>query len=298
MTYSHMQPVGYLGGAGGAPDSSEEIVLRNQARANAIAIWNDYQRLRRQGPVQELMAAEPFSSSALTRALGALREAAGSRVSVRLPKRVYASLLQSAMAKISSLQIKARTLSRAADIRAVYPAVERVNAAARRLLTAANRLVSEANPLRKEAAPGKSGLGFIIEISLIGAFVVGAGLALYVTDAFDLADEAREYADRVCAQQQRATGSPCGAQDWAAAYEEGMELAQQSGLPGLVRMGAEGVRNLAEPGRPIFEGIGTGAKVAIIVGAVGVLGMAAYAAWPYLAGVRGAGKRFARATGD
>jgi len=297
MSYAGMGP---LGGTSG-PDSSSEAALRTRLRGHAVSIWNDYQRLRRQGPVRELMAIEPYSSSAFSTAYRRLRSAAAERLpSVRVSKREFASMLQAAMAKISILQIKARSLSYAADIRAAAPAADRVNRAAQRLLASVRRLVAEASPIRKGATSGQkegtAGLGFIFATVAIASFVLSTALVIVYTESMRDADAATQYANETCARLQRANGRPCGADEWQEAYQEAVQLREESGVRGLLRDTGRGtadaIQDITES--PIGTGIGTGFMIAMTVGAVAVVGLGAYAAWPYLTGIRGVGKRFSR----
>lgn len=305
MTYRHMQPVGYLGALGAegvisrTGETAAEARLREQARINAINIWNDYQALLRQGPVRELMATEPYSSSAVTSAYRLLRRGIAAGTSTRVSTREFASMLQAAMAKISLLQIKARMLSRAIDIRSAYPIVERVNAAARRLLTSVQRLIAEARPLRKEAtsgAKGTSGLGFIMAVTFIGAFVITPVLMILYMESITNAEGAVRDADRWCENQRRATGTACTGDQWEAARREALEVRQQSGVANLLAQAGSGLRETWRDTTesPIGEGIGSGLMWAMIIGATAVAGLGFYAAWPYIKGARAPGERFAR----
>jgi hypothetical protein len=282
-------------------DSTEEARLRERARGFAVSIWNDYQALRRMGPVRELLATEPYSNDAFTDAYRRLRSGVASRVSsVRVSKREFASLVQAAMAKISTLQIKARALGRADDIRASYPAAERVNRAAQRLLASVRRLISQSHPIRKAATSGAkegtSGLGFLIAVILIGAFTIPAVVMAVYAESMQDAASAERYANDVCARLQRANGRPCGAAEYQAAYREAIAIREESGVRGMIRDTGRGAADAFDDvtGGAIGEGIGTGLKWTLIIGATAVAGLGFYAAWPYIKGARAPGERFAR----
>lgn len=292
--------LGYLGAEGvieGAPrETADETAWRSQARTNAINIWNDYRRLLRQGPVRELMATEPYEQGAFTHAYRRLRSAVAARSSsIRVSTREFASLIQAAMAKISVLQIKARMLSRAINIRTAYPIAERVNNAARALLTAVSRMLDEARPLRKQATSGMKGLGFIMAVALIGAFVIVPVLMILYAESMTNAAGADADADAYCRREAQA-GRSCSGAQWQEARATALEVRAQSGVAPLLREAGSGAERMWEDTThsEAAAGLGRGLTIALTVGAVGALGLVTYAAWPYLTGVRGVGKRFAR----
>lgn len=300
MSYS----LGYLGAegvVGHATETGEEIRLREQARLNAINIWNDYQRLLRTGAVRELMAAEPYSDGALTNAYRLLRRGIAERTNTRVTAREFASMIQSAMAKITVLQIKARALSYAIDINAAYPVIVRVNSVARQLLTTVQRLTAEAQPIRKEATSGAkngtSGLGFIFPIIMIGAFVIVPALMLVFMESIVNFEGANGDADRFCANQLAATRQACTGEQWEASRTRALALRQQSGVNQLLRDVGTGIQQTTgEITRsPIGQGIGKGLMIAIVLGASAAVGLVGYAVWPYVAGARAPGQRFASA---
>jgi len=289
MTFHHA--IGSLGAAASQFASLSDDEVRREAERIGTRIFQLYERTRNRA----LPLMRNISWSDERYAVGAcvLRRMVGQCVSIPMPTGAYGAVMKREVARMGIVAAKAKQMVYSRNPRHWLPALVRMANAQERMAAQMELMGSQAR-----ASNAADGLGIWPLIWTAGYVLVAYRIVESFLGASRELDEVQEYVDASCESWTRQTGQPCLMEQRRQFADEARRVQEATGLTNramnLVERGAEG---LTEAGG-LVDRLGTAGIVAIAGGALVLTGLGVYAFWPYLATVRGAGKKVQRRVGE
>jgi hypothetical protein len=284
MSYS---PLGHLGAPASQFASLSDAEVRREAERIGTRIFQHYDRVKRLAA--PLMRNVQWSDEAYVEGAQLLRRITRQRVSIPIPTRAYAAVMKREVARMGIVAAKAKQMVYSRDPRFWLPTLVRMAEAQGRMAAQMELMGSQVR-----ASNASSGLGLWPLVWAAGYVLVAYTIVDSFLGASRELDEVQAYVESSCESYTRQTGQPCLMEQRQQFAEEARQVQRETGLSNRAINAIErGTDNLTQAGG-LVDRLGTAGIVAIGAGALVLTGLGVYAIWPYLATVRGAGKRVQR----